>query len=92
VSGWTIWKTVLKATDIQTIEIPPDARILCAREQHEQICIWYWCNPDHPKMPRTIAICGTGHPAPPSHEGGGRYLGSAFLQGGQFVFHVFERA
>ena len=86
----TIWKAMLKPTDVQAIEVPKGAELLCAREQFEQICVWFRCDPDQPKEPRSIAIVGTGHPAPGSEEG--RYLGTASLHGGSLMFHVFERA
>ena len=83
----TVWKAVLKPADVQAIEVPEGAELLCAREQHEQICVWFRCNPAAPKTERDVAIVGTGHPAPPD----GRYLGTASLRGGQLMFHVFER-
>lgn len=86
----TIWKVVLDLTDEQSVQLPALAEILCAREQHDQICIWFRCHPSAPKQSREIAIVGTGHPAPAAHEA--RYLGSASLHEGQFIFHVFERA
>lgn len=85
----TIWKTVLETTDVQAILVPEGAEMLCAREQHEQIAVWFRCDPDKPKAPRTIAIVGTGHPAP--DLGDGRYLGTASLHGGKLMFHVFEK-
>ena len=84
----TIWKTVLKPIDVQEIEVPTGAELLCAREQYEQICVWYRCDPDASKERRTIAIVGTGHPAP---NGEGHYIGTASLHGGNLMFHVFER-
>jgi len=84
---YTIWKTALKAIDVQDIEVPEDAELLTARDQHEQLCIWFKCDPSKPKTKRRIVICGTGHPAPE----GAKYVGTGFLQGGQLVFHVFER-
>lgn len=85
----TIWKTVLKATDVQVIDVPAGAEMLCAREQHDEIAVWYRCDPGAPKSPRTIAIIGTGHPAP--DVGDGHYLGTASLRGGALMFHVFEQ-
>jgi hypothetical protein len=85
--GFTIWKAVLKATDVQDIEVPEDAELLTAREQNEQLCVWFKCDPSKPLSKRRIAVCGTGHPAPE----GARYVGTGFLMGGQLVFHVFER-
>jgi hypothetical protein len=81
----TIWKATLKLTDVQLVEIPEGGEILCAREQHDQICIWYRCNPDARKVGHKVAIVGTGHPSPED----GNYIGTAFLRGGSLVFHVF---
>ena len=84
----TIWKAVLKPADMQQIEVPFGAELLCAREQHEQICVWFRCDPTAGKEKRDIAIVGTGHGAPGRE---GRYLGTASLEGGSLMFHVFER-
>lgn len=84
----TIWKIVLEPADIQNVEVPAGAEFLCAREQYDQICIWFRCEPGAAKEIRTIAIVGTGHPAPGSDA---RYLGTASLHGGNLMFHVFER-
>lgn len=84
-----IWKTVLRPTNVQDVEMPEGAEILCAREQHNQPCIWFRCDPNAPKMMRRIAICGTGHAAPDNDQG--RYLGTAHLERGALILHVFER-
>jgi len=81
----TIWKVVLKVTDVQEISVPAGAELLCAREQREDICVWFRCDPSAAIEPRKIAIVGTGNPAPAD----GRYLGTASLRGGQLMFHVF---
>lgn len=85
----TIWKQALKPEPVQQVELPIGAEILCAREQFNDICIWYRCDPTEKMEPRTIAICGTGHKAP--HEKESRYLGTASLHGGNYIYHVFER-
>jgi hypothetical protein len=82
-----IWKTVLKLTDVQQIKVPAGAEILCAREQNEQICVWYRCDPRAPDVHRTLHIVGTGNGGP---SDAGRYLGTASLRQGQLIFHVFE--
>jgi hypothetical protein len=84
----TIWKKVLQPTDVQDVMVPAGAEMLCAREQFEHICVWFRCDPNAPTEPRRIAIVGTGHPAPSDED---RYLGTASLQGGTLIFHVFER-
>jgi len=85
----TIWKATLNATDVQQIAVPQGAELLCVREQYEQIALWFRCDPNAPMEARTIAICETGHPAPPAEES--RYLGTASLQGGRLILHAFER-
>jgi len=83
----TIWKTQLKPSDVQEISVPEGAEFLTAREQHEQICVWFRCDPLAPKVKAKVAIVGTGHEAPED----GRYLGTASLQGGLMMFHVFVK-
>jgi hypothetical protein len=82
-----IWKTSLELVDSQSISIPAGAEFLTAREQHGKICVWFRCSPDNPPRPRKIVICGTGHPCRRDDE----YIGTAFLNEGAFVLHVFER-
>ena len=84
----TIWKAELQPADVQQVMVPMGAEMLCAREQFDKICVWYRCDPSAAKEPRTIAIVGTGNPAPGAE---GRYLGTASLHGGNLMFHVFER-
>lgn len=86
----TIWKQVLESTDRQMIDIPGGAELLSAREQHDQICIWFRCDPNAPKALREIAIVGTGHDAPPFGNTW-RFLGTASLYSGNLMFHVFEK-
>lgn len=81
----TIWKTELRETDVQVIDVPAGAELVCAREQFEKICIWYRCDPSRSIEQRKIAIVGTGHQAPED----GRYVGTASLRGGSLIFHVF---
>lgn len=85
----TIHKITLKLTDAQEVDLPFGAEMLFAREQHEQLCVWYRCNPTEPKQTRKILICGTGHPAPTA--GDSNYIGTGMLQGGMLVLHVFEQ-
>ena len=85
--GYTIWKVALKVAGVQDIQVPEGAELLTARDQHEQLCIWFKCGPSKPPTWRRIAICGTGQPAPED----ARYVGTGFLHGGSLVLHVFDR-
>lgn len=83
----TVHKQVLAITNFQRVDLPHHAVILCAKDQMEAVCIWYICDPELPSSTRIIRMFGTGHPV---HEDTDKYLGTAFLNGGQLVFHVFE--
>jgi hypothetical protein len=85
----TVWKATLQMREIQQIAVPAGAHLLCAREQGNDICVWFLCDPAAPHESRTIAIVGTGYSAPSENEA--RYLGTASFRDGQFMFHVFER-
>lgn len=82
----TIHKTILEISDKQSITIPSDAEIICAREQFDNVCIWYSCS-DVPLSVRWIFIVGTGHPLPNQNT---KYLGTASLREGNLILHVFE--
>ena len=83
--SYTIWKVVLKVTYVQDIEIPEHAELLTARDCNEELCIWFKCDPSNLPTKRRITIVGTGHSAPD----GEHYIGTGFLHGGEFVFHIF---
>lgn len=85
----TIWKSVLRVMQAQDIEVPVGAIFLCAREQVDDVCVWFRCDPDAAKTKRTIYICGTGHEAPVIQNA--NYLGTAVVHGGALVWHVFEK-
>lgn len=59
-----IWKRILKPAQLQDIEVPEGSELLTARDQIEQICIWFKCDPERRMEKRRIAMCGTGHEAP----------------------------
>ena len=80
----TVWKKVLQP-DTTEIEVPEGSEFLTAREQGNDVVVWFRCDPKAANVERRkIATVGTGHGAP-----GWRYLGSAHLHGGSLVFHVF---
>ncbi len=88
-----VWKYALsiqklQPNDLITIQLPYRAEILCVHEQHEEICLWAKVNPEESEtVERTFRIAGTGHDLA---NGSFEYIGTAFLQDGDLVFHVFE--
>lgn len=84
----TIWKNELSLHSVQDISIPENAELLSAREQGlNKVCVWFRCDPNAKLKARRIVLIPTGGEAPTD----GKYLGTAHLQGGVFVLHVFEQ-
>jgi len=85
----SIWKFPLQCADKTVIVMPKGAKVLCVQSQREIPCVWALV-PDtgaEVEQERTFTIYGTGH----QHESiSGEYVGTFQLQGGAFVFHVFE--
>ena len=82
----TIWKYEL-SPDVLFYDLPRGAKILSAREQGETICFWAEVDPGAPKEPRKMMAFGTGHTIPQEPM---RFVGTAYLQHGSLVFHVYE--
>ena len=82
-----VWKYTLSEV-VNEVEIPAGATLLMVAEQHNEICLWAKVNPAAEKATRTFQVVGTGHA---ELDGTETYLGSAQLNNGNFVFHVFER-
>lgn len=83
-----IWKTVLEVKNFQEIKVPEGAEFICAREQYEDICVWYRCDPEAPLEKRGIYVHGTGHSM---IDDTAKYIGTASVAGGKLIWHVFER-
>ena len=86
----TIWKYVL-VPEMLTISIPEGATILTAREQGDEICIWAEVCTEKPLETRSFEIYGTGHNIPTDMGVDRRYIGTAAIYGGKYIFHVYER-
>jgi len=86
----SIYKYILEPIEEQEISLPKGAKILTAHEQHGRICIWALVTvPETEIEERVICIYGTGDQF--SEEGIHTYIGTVFLQDGNYVFHVFEK-
>jgi len=80
-----IWKWSLKPG--KPVEMPRGAQILSAQAQHGELCIWAAVDPSQPTETRHFNVVGTGCPFNMEHQ---RYIGTAQLEGGFLVLHVFE--
>jgi len=83
-----VFKYPLKALEKQIVAIPLGAQILCAQVQHGNICLWAFVDPEESPQERTIRIFGTGHNVAMDLDLA--YIGTVQVEGGSFVFHVFE--
>lgn len=88
----TIYKYELTAHQKQSVALPKDAVILHVDNQREMICIWCELDPEDKDLrARMFEVFGTGHEI---HEDMGIeriYIGTVKLQGGDYIFHVYER-
>jgi hypothetical protein len=71
-----------------SIELPRYSKILCIQMQGNQPCLWAMVDKDcKEKESRIFEIYGTGHDMKEVPQ---EYIGTFQVNGGQFVFHVFE--
>lgn len=82
-----IWKFRIELGKVR-YELPKYAKVLCVQIQDGEPNMWFICDPKQPLEQRAFSIIGTGH------EFNGdlieSYIGTFQLEGGRFVFHVFE--
>lgn len=83
-----IWKYPLNIADVQIVEMPLNAEILCVQMQGTSPCLWALVNPEDELAFRKIEIFGTGHSM---LEANRKYIGTVQSHSGALVWHVFER-
>lgn len=89
-----IYKYELEApeypSNVTTAQMHHGAQILHADAVGERLFVWARVpNRDAPLKPRRFVVVGTGHEF---DYQGQRHLGTALMQGGALVWHVFEAA
>ena len=82
----TIYKYPIKVTDLQTVQMPDLAQILCVQKQDGIICLWARCFSENELKPRSISVAGTGNPIDGNYFH--KYIGT--VQDDPFIWHVFE--
>ncbi len=76
-----------------TLYLPPDARCLHVGNQYENLCLWVELDPhcaEANKRPFDFRVFGTGHQIDDFAGLDVAYIGTALLQGGSFVAHVYR--
>jgi len=83
-----VWKFQIPISDDFSIEMPRDAELLYVATQHEVGCLWVRVVPDRAMETRHFMLRGSGHDISLDCK----YVGSFMLDGGIFVFHLFEES
>ena len=87
----TIWKYVLKLTDVQDIEIPHGSILLSVQTQNEDPCLWVLVyDTEAEKEVIRLRTIGTGHNITADDFNPKDFLGTYQLRNGAFVAHVFQ--
>ena len=84
-----IFKYQLEKTDLQIVEMPKGADILCVQLQHGIPCIWALVDENQEKENRYIETFGTGHYI--GSVNNRKYISTIQFYHGNLVFHYFER-
>lgn len=86
-----IWKFPLTIVDKQEIKMPIGSEILCVQTQNETPYLWALVNPESENENRMFEIFGTGGVVYYDMGVNRKYIGTGQMQGGGFVYHLFER-
>lgn len=85
----TVWKYTLEWTDApQPLMIPYESGVLLSPHiavQNNRLCLWPEVNTEREPQEYVFHVRGTGHEVPPDVD----YLGSALMDDGAYVWHVF---
>lgn len=83
----TIWKFPL-TLGVDVLDMPKSAKVLTVQTQGETPCLWALVDTNAPTERRSFRTFGTGHKIPDNEKLD--YICTYQLDGGQFIFHVFE--
>lgn len=84
-----VFKYPLNPTGLIVLNLPQGAKPLHVSLQHERLCLWTLVDPDAPMEKRYFRLVGTGHEIAEAPERL-RFVNTFFVDGGNFVFHLFE--
>ena len=83
-----VFKYSLRITDLQSLELPVGAKILCVKLQNDFPFLWALVDPSEENTEVVNIRCaGTGHEITEDIE---EYIDTVLVMNGQFVFHFFK--
>jgi hypothetical protein len=80
-SGWGVLPSV-----IHHVDMPMVATVLTLQLQHDVPTMWAMVDPKTPTVTKAFQWVGTGDEV----SFGGKYIGTVQLQGGTYVFHLYD--
>jgi hypothetical protein len=80
-----IWKFTLQPDG--ALAMPRGAKVIAARAQYDNICLWAEVDVDAPFEDRQFSIYATGEGLP---EKPGQFVDTVLLSNGSLVFHIYE--
>jgi hypothetical protein len=83
-----IWKFTLPWSKEACIRMPIGSVVLSAQLQKEHLCVWAQVKPEAETEGRWFEVYGTGDSIPPGNR---RFVDTVQANGGELIFHVFER-
>jgi len=83
-----VWKYPFDLKDEVVLLIPGGSKVLHIAMQGLIPCMWVLVDPERTKKEFRFKIFGTGVPI--EQESMGFHVGSFFMDGGQFIWHVFQ--
>jgi len=72
------------------IDLPTSAKTLHVEQQYGQLQLWVETTPGEPTFERHYRVFGTGHPIDEVAGLEITYVGTALMEGGAFVAHVYQ--
>ena len=85
----TVWKFELEGNTNIEVEIPEGAEILTFATQRHKPCLWCLVNTKNRKETRRFLLAATGRSL--DNEKVIDYIGTIQLEGGNLIYHLFER-
>jgi len=72
------------------IDLPLSAKLVHVGEQFGELKMWVETIPGEPTFPRSFRVFGTGHPIDDLEGLQITHVGTAIMQGGAFLAHVYQ--
>lgn len=87
----TVWKYTFQPTATFDVKMQKGAKILKVDRQHGLFKLWALVDPEVGKEYRFFRIVGTGYALPENEIQDLEYIDTFQMDGGTYVFHLFER-